>query len=228
MVFFATVGPKLAESIPKTTKGFDEYVKKVSNTMPEYELTNEEFRNAFFSLKSNKSPGYDGISSNIVKNCFHSISSPLKHIFNLSIQKGMFPDSLKIAKVTPIFKAGEKCFVTNYRPISVLSCFSKILERIIHNRLMLHLVQNKILYCKQFGFQQSNSTEHVIIQLIDQISYSFEQNKFTLGVFIDLSKAFDTVDHNILLNKLEFYGVKNSNLKWFESYLHKKTTIHRL
>ena len=83
--FFATVGPKLAESIPKTTKGFDEYVKKVSNTMPKYELTNEEFRNAFFSLKSNKSPGYDGISSNIVKNCFHSISSPLKHIFNLSI-----------------------------------------------------------------------------------------------------------------------------------------------
>ena len=87
---------------------------------------------------------------------------------------------------------------------------------------MLHLVQNKILYCKQFGFQQSNSTEHAIIQLIDQISYSFEQNKFTLGVFIDLSKAFDTVDHNILLNKLEFYGVKNSNLKWFESYLHKR------
>ena len=87
---------------------------------------------------------------------------------------------------------------------------------------MLHLVQNKILYCKQFGFQQSNSTEHAIIQLIDQISYSLEQNKFTLGVFIDLSKAFDTVDHNILLNKLEFYGVKNSNLKWFESYLHKR------
>ena len=88
---------------------------------------------------------------------------------------------------------------------------------------MLHLKENKLLYNKQFGFQQCNSTDHAILELIDQLGQSFEENKFTLGVFIDLSKAFDTViDHSILLNKLRIYGVKNSNLKWFESYLDKR------
>ena len=131
-------------------------MKKASNIMPEYELTDKEFANAFLTLKSNKSPGYDGISSNVVKTLFDSIASPLKHIFQLSIKTGKFPDSLKIAKITPIFKSGETFCLTNYRPISVLPCFSKVLERIMYNRLMLHLKENKLLYNKQFGFQQCN------------------------------------------------------------------------
>ena len=126
---------------------------------------------------------------------------------------------MKIAKVTPVYKAGDSSDLGNYRPISVLPCFSKILERIMYKRLYKYLQENKILYCKQFGFQAGHSTDHAIIQLVDQIYENFEENKYTLGVFIDLSKAFDTVDHKILLSKLEIYGVKRNLLKWFENYL---------
>ena len=135
------------------------------------------------------------------------------------MEKGIFPDELKIARVTPIYKTGDKNDFGNYRPISVLPCFSKMLERIMYKRLYNHLSQNHMLYPKQFGFQKSHSTEHAIIQLTDQINSSFEKNNFKLGVFIDLSKAFDTVDHHILTSKLENYGVNGNNLRWLESYL---------
>ena len=133
-----------------------------------------------------------------------------------------FLSKLKTAKITPIFKAGDKTEVSNYRPISVLPCFSKVLERIMYNRLYNFLCENNMLYEKQFGFQSSHSTDHAIIQLIDEISKYFERNAFTLGVFIDLSKAFDTVDHQILLSKLNSYGIRDINCKWFKSYLSKR------
>ena len=106
----------------------------------------------------------------LLKKCFSSLCEPPKYLLNLSIEKGIFPDDLKIAKVTPIYKADDKSDLSNYRPISVLSCFSKILERMIYNRLYQYLTENKILYPKQFGFQAGHSTEHAIVQLVDQIS----------------------------------------------------------
>ena len=139
------------------------------------------------------------------------------HIFNLSIQSGIFLDELKIASVTPIFKGGENWNLRNYRPLSVLACFSKILERIMYNCLYKYLTDNNILYKKQFGFQTEHSTEQAIIQLVDQINSNFEKDQYTLGVFIDLSKAFGTVDHKILIARLENYGIKGINLLWFKS-----------
>ena len=118
---------------------------------------------------------------------------------------------MKIARVSPIFKIGEEFFFTNYRQISVLPCFSKLLYRIMYNRLYKYLLQNKIFYEKQFGFQASRSTEHAVIQLINQMFDVFNENKYTLGTFIDLSKVFDTVDHNILLKNLDMYGIKRKN-----------------
>ena len=126
---------------------------------------------------------------------------------------GVFPDELKIARVTRIFKKGNNTLVTNYRPISVLPCFSKLLERIMYNRLYKFLVENNILYEKQFGFQNAHSTEHAILQLVNQITEAFSQGKYTLGIFLNLSKAFDKVNHNILLEKLKAYGIQSENLK---------------
>ena len=121
-------------------------------------------------------------------------------------------------KSDPVFKTGDLKEVSNYRPISVLPCFSKILERIMHSRLYSYLVNEKI-FSKQFAFQKGHSTEHAIAQLADKIHESFENDSYTLGVFIDLFKAFDTIDHAILLKKLENYGIKDTNLAWFRTYL---------
>ena len=126
---------------------------------------------------------------------------------------------MKIAKVTPFYKSGKKNLMTNYRPISVLSCFSKILERIMYDCLYSYLNDNNLFFQKQFGFREGHSTNHALIELINSINDSFNQSKYTLGVFIDLSKGFDTVDHDILLKKLSLYGIKNNSLKWFPSYL---------
>ena len=126
---------------------------------------------------------------------------------------------MKIAKVIPLFKNGDPENITNYRPISVLPCFSKVVERIMYNRLYKYLWEEKLLYSKQFGFQKGHSTDHAVVHLFDQIYESFENDNYTLGVFIDLSKAFDTVDHSILLKKLEMYGVNTTNLTWFACYL---------
>ena len=112
-----------------------------------------------------------------------------KNIFNFSLAKGVFPNKLQIAWVTPIFKKGNNTLETNYKPISVLPCFPKLLERIMYNRLYKFVVENNILYQKQFGFQNAHSTEHAILQLVNQITETFSQGKYTLGIFIDLSKA---------------------------------------
>ena len=182
-------------------------------------VSHGKLKEALRSLKPNKSPGYDNISSNVVNETSDIFFTPLKYIFNLSLQQGIFPENLKIAKVSPVYKKDEEFLPTNYRPISVLLCFSKLLERIVYNRLFKYLSENSILYKKQFGFQTSHSTEHAILLLVNQLYQSFDESKFTLGIFIDLSKAFDTVDDKILTKKLELYGIKDCNLRWFESYL---------
>ena len=140
-------------------------------------------------------------------------------IFKLCLQKGCFPEELKIARVTPTYKADDVNEKGNCRPISVLLCFSKVLERIMYNRLLKYLAINEIIHKKRFGFQKGHSTEHAIMQLIDQINNNFEKNHFPLGIFNDFSKAFGNVDHSILIKKLKLYGLKGNNLRWFESYL---------
>ena len=125
---------------------------------------------------------------------------------------------MKIAKVTPVFKEGDSADLSNYRPISVLPCFSKFLERLMYNGLYKHLSNSRILYPKQFRFQKGHSTDHALLQLVDQIYESFERNEYTKGVFIDLSKVFDTVDHNSLLKKLETCGISGTHFQWFRNY----------
>ena len=131
----------------------------------------------------NKSTGIDEISFSVIKNCFKELSDILRYVSNLSLQAGIFPDSLKIAKVTPVFTAGDLMEISNYRPISVLPCFSKILEPIMHSHLYSYLGNEKILYLKQFGFQKCHFTEHATAQFTYQI---LENDNYALGVFTDL------------------------------------------
>ena len=217
--FFTNIGQKLASQISKSSITFETYINKVNVIMDPKPLSINELKNAFFSLKVNKSSGADDVSFNIIEKCFGVLCKPLIYLFQLSLEKGVFPDDLKIAKVTPTCKAGDNSGISNYRLKSVLPCFSKILELLMYNHLYKYLKENNILYEKQFGFQSGYSTNDAIVQLVDKIFYSFEKEQFTLGVFIDLSKAFDTVDHSILLKKLKLYGITDKNLAWFESYL---------
>ena len=136
-------------------------------------------------MKSNKSPGYDNISYNVIKIFFDSLCEHLKYLFNLSIEKGVFPDNLNIAQVTPIYMGEDSSDVINNRPTFVLSCISKIVDSTMYN---------DFLYSKQFGFQNGHWTDHAVVQLVDQVVKSFENNKYTLSVLIDLSNVFDTVD----------------------------------
>ena len=217
--YFVNIGPNLAASIPESKTSFQNYIHYNGPCLSTNNLTDLELENAFVSLKTNKSLGYDDISADVVKRVSDEIFVILKHIFNICLAKGVFPDKLKIARVTPIFKKGSNSLVTNYRPISVLPCFSKLLEHVMYNCLYKFLLENNILYQKQFGFENAHSTEHAIIQLVNQITEAFSQGKYTLGIFLDLSKEFDTVNHNILLEKLKAYGIQSENLKWFRRYL---------
>ena len=205
--------------IPESQRKFHQYLNQHETFIGEGNLIDDEVKEALRSLKPNKSPGYDNISSNVVSETSDVFFTPLKYIFNLSLQQEIFPENLKIAKVSPIYKKDEEFLLTNYRLISVLPCFSKLLERIMYNRLFKQLSENSILYEKQFGFQTSHSTEHAILLLVNQLHQSFDESKFTLGIFIDLSKAFDTVDHKILTKRFQLYGIKDCKLRWFESYL---------
>ena len=151
--FFTNIGTDLENKIPNTSKPFDSYITKANTSMESQPLSINELKDAFFPLKINKSPCHDGVSFNVIKKCFGELCEPLKYLFNLSIVKGIFPDDLKIATVTPIYKAHTSSNVSNYRPISVLPCFPKMLERIMYNRLQKYLKDQNILYDKQFGFQ---------------------------------------------------------------------------
>ena len=144
---------------------------------------------------------------------------PLSHVINKSPKEVVFPSELKLAKVVPIFEAGATNKITNYRPISVLSFFSKVFEKIIYHKLIEFLDHNDIIYCNLFGFRQRHSTQQAIITLVNKITSYLDCGDLVIGIFLDLKKAFDTVDHKILLNKLYAYGIRGVVLKLLESYL---------
>ena len=149
------------------------------------ELNFDELEETFKSLKWNEAAGFDELSSNIIIDAYDSLKNILFHVFKVSIKQGIFPDSLKIAKVTPIFKSGAKDNVSNYRPISILPVFSKVLERIMHNKVYNNLDSKGLLYEKQFGFQRNNSTEHAILQHSRDITDAFEKGEYILGWLIN-------------------------------------------
>ena len=215
--YFTNVGPKLAAKIPPVNTSFRSFLNgQTHESLALKPTTVEELNDICMSLKSGKAPGYDDISMHVIKNTFEIVSEPLKNIINLSFSKGIFPDKLKVAKVIPVFKADEPDLFTNYRPISLLPNFSKFFEKVMHNRLVEFANSQDIFYHLQFGFRKTHSTALSLIYLVNKIATSIDQSEITAGVFLDLSKVFDTLDHQILFDKLEHYGVRGLALQWIK------------
>ena len=167
------------------------------------------------SLNSDKSTGPNSLPTKILKLLKNDIST---HLADISFSSGVFPSILKIAKVIPVHKNESKQFCSNYRPISLLSNINKIIEKIMYNRIYRFLDQNNI-YSLQFGFRQHYSTRYALLNLTEAIMKALDDGNFAWGIFVDLQKAFDTVDHSILLSKLYHYRIRGLANKWFESYL---------
>ena len=219
--FFTNVGKNYASKIPPSVHDFQYYLKGNSNSSSIYfsPTDPEEIVKIIKTLKSKKSCGHDGLSGWLIKKLSHSISQPISIAINKSMESGQVPSSLKLAKVKPIFKAKDASQYENYRPISLLPCISKILEKVVYKRLYNFLNQENILYSSQYGFRQGHSTIQAVSEFMSSILQGLEDKEFTLGLFLDLSKAFDTIDHRILIKKLEFYGVRGLPLLWFRDYL---------
>jgi hypothetical protein len=218
--FFVNVGPELAKKIPPSLNNPNQFMKgNYCNSLFLMPSTVEEILDIISNLKNSTSTGRDNIPIKLIKLCAYELAPILTDINNTSMIEGVFPDNLKVAKVIPVFKNGDARSVSNYRPISILSAFSKIAEKIIYVRLEKYLIANSILHKNQFGFRSKLSTCMALLELLDKLSLSIDQKQVTVGVFIDLAKAFDTVDHQILLHKLQHYGIRGAPLQWFQSYL---------
>ena len=180
------------------------------------------------SKMKSKKCAIDEVPSYLIKKCAYILAPVLSYLFNLSMTIGEFPKSFKVGKITPIHKSGSKKDVKNYRPISSLPFFSKVFERIIHDRFFKFLQKFNLIFAHQYGFIKKRSTIDAILNFCDHCYSSFESKNYLMSVFLDLSKAFDTIDHDILCKKLEYYGLRGIINDWFRSYLSTRSQFVRI
>ena len=217
--FFVNIGPTLANKIVKIDKSPLSFMDNgVTDTIFLSPVTSTEMNKLIMSLKDS-APGWDDITTSLLKMSIEYLRDPLCYLCNRSLQEGIFPSQLKIADVLPLFKAEDPLQFNNYRPVSLLCILTKVFEKIMYSRLHEFLEKLDILYEYQFGFRKKHSTHLAHLILHDKLSKVLDDGKTAIGIYLDFSKAFDTVDHDILLSKLFYYGIRGPAYDWFQSYL---------
>ena len=221
--FFVNVGPSLSKELPESQSNYADYLLySTQNSFTFDEVSENDTLKLLCSLKESKSTGPDKINVRLVKDSAEVICRTLTKIFNSSLQQGIFPEDLKNATISPIYENGDKSDCSNYRPISVLSNVAKILEKIVYNQLISYINENNILTNSQFGFRKSHSTTTSLLKSTNKWLLNIDKGLINGVLFLDLRKAFDTVDHKILIAKLKLYGITGNTLNWFISYLDKR------
>jgi hypothetical protein len=223
--FYVSIGPTLAQSMQSSHYDHKQFMSSTQNYPNFFMLPTceQEVLSIVKNMKAKTSSGHDEINPKLLRETIPGILKPITHIINLSLKHGIVPDKMKLAKVIPIFKNGDNSNIANYRPISLLPAFSKILEKVVYVRLYKYFVKHGILNPFQYGFREFMSTDLAILELQDRIASLISSGSWCLGIFLDLSKAFDTINHEILISKLESYGVRGLALSWFMSYLSNRT-----
>lgn len=212
--YFLTIGhPTTNDKIDNTNK------YNINNSIYISPTSEEEIQRIIMNLRNTNSVGYDNINTDILKLCAYKLATPLSHIINLSFEKGVFPERLKFSKVKPLFKKGDEADMGNYRPITLIPVISKIFEKAMAKRVNSFIAHHKIIKREQYGFQEGKSTSLACFSLVKYVTEALNNKHLTLALFLDMSKAFDSVSHKILLKKLFDYGIRGVALDWFESYL---------
>ena len=223
--YFVNHGPTLAAKITSEGLSYKSFMHNDRHMSFFVDPTNEAEIINIINHLTEGAPGRDEIVARNLKCISDSIAYPLAQVANLSFQQGIFPEELKIAAVTPLYKAKDPMMFNNYRPISLISVFAKILERLMYIRLLKFINKNQIFNKHQFGFRDKHSTFMALIILIKNLVNAIDNGKCAVGIFLDFQKAFDTVDHCILLDKLYFYGIRGQAFDWFSSYLHNRQQL---
>ena len=218
--FFSNIGCEQAAKLPSPRRAYTDYLNKTITFSFSFALTSpESIEKIIDKFKPKTSAGHDGLSMKLLKKLKRNLSGPISLLTNQSLITGTFPDQFKLAKVLPLLKKANDFTTNNFRPISLLPAISKILEKAVFNQLYDYFSENNLFYDSQYGYRKKHSTETACLELVDKIYQNLDNNRLPITFFLDLSKAFDTLNHSILLRKLQYYGVSASALSWFKSYL---------